>query len=88
MARIGGEEFVIILPGATSELAYTMAENLRKDLFHTPCQIDSFHVPLTASFGVGVADWSVDLTPNDTFHRVDLACYQAKTEGRNKVVRA
>jgi len=88
IARIGGEEFVIILPGATTELAYTMAENLREDLSDTPCQIDSFQVTLTASFGVGVVDWSVDRTPNDTFHRVDLACYQAKTEGRNKVVRA
>ena len=88
VARIGGEEFVVILPGTTSELAYAIGENLRRDLYATPCQVDSQKIQITASIGVGVADWAKDKMPADTFHRIDLACYQAKTEGRNFVVRA
>ncbi|MFZ6693705.1 GGDEF domain-containing protein [Undibacterium sp. SXout20W] len=88
MARIGGEEFVVILPGTTSELAYAIGENLRRDLFASPCQVETQKIQITASIGVGVADWAKDKIPADTFHRVDLACYQAKTQGRNFVVRA
>ncbi|MFZ6846989.1 GGDEF domain-containing protein [Undibacterium sp. RuRC25W] len=88
IARIGGEEFVVILPNTPVELAYIIAENLRSDLQQTPCLIDTLSVPFTASIGVGLADWAKDKIPADTFHRVDLACYQAKTKGRNLVVRS
>ena len=85
VARIGGEEFVAILPGITSELAYSMAENLRRVLADMPCEIATQKINITASIGVGIADWTRDKTPADTFQRVDKACYQAKDEGRNFV---
>ncbi|MFZ6863525.1 GGDEF domain-containing protein [Undibacterium sp. Ji67W] len=85
VARIGGEEFVAILPGITIELAYTVAEKLRRVLEEMPCEIATQKIYLTASIGVGIADWGRDKIPADTFHRVDKACYQAKNEGRNFV---
>jgi len=88
VARIGGEEFVVILPGINNELAYSMAENLRCVLEEMPCEIATQKIYFTASIGVGIADWSRDGTPADTFQRVDKACYQAKEQGRNFVKRA
>ncbi|MFZ6752466.1 GGDEF domain-containing protein [Undibacterium sp. Dicai25W] len=85
VARIGGEEFVAILPGVTNELAYSMAENLRHVLAEMPCEIATQKIYLTASIGAGIADWTKDKTPADTFQRVDKACYQAKEQGRNLV---
>jgi len=86
LARIGGEELVVVLPGCTPEDALRMAEAFREDVEQSPCTIGGNEVRMTVSIGVGSADWDVDLGPAGTFARVDVACYQAKTSGRNRVV--
>lgn len=87
IARIGGEEFIVILPCTTIELSCAIAESLRVDLLQHPCVFEGESIPMTVSIGVGVADWIQDETPAATFSRVDQACYQAKREGRNRVVK-
>jgi diguanylate cyclase (GGDEF)-like protein len=86
IARIGGEEFVAVLPGLSSEDAARMAEQLREDLQTLPCKWQDLSIPMTVSIGVGSANPALDARPEETFARVDAACYEAKTSGRNRVL--
>ena len=43
---------------------------------------------MTVSVGVGSASWRADTNPEATFARIDAACYEAKSAGRNRVTRA
>jgi diguanylate cyclase (GGDEF)-like protein len=86
LARIGGEEFVAVLPGTTTRDAERMAETVRAELELRPCEWEGKSLPMTVSVGVGSADWVADAAPQATFARVDAACYDAKTAGRNRVV--
>ncbi len=83
IARLGGEEFVVVLPGTTQEAAMTFSEQLRATLAATPCRFDGVEIPLTVSIGVSVLDETVG--PEVTFKRADAACYAAKDAGRNRV---
>ncbi len=78
-ARIGGEEFAILLPHETPESARIVAERLREAIAHYKDDI-----PCTVSIGVAVSGKSV----NDFLHllkRADTVLYQAKQSGRNCV---
>jgi len=88
LARIGGEEFVAVLPGLNASDAERMAEALRAKVQERPCEWQGKTLPMTVSVGVGCASWSVDPKPESTFARVDAACYEAKVTGRNRVVLA
>ena len=87
LSRIGGEEFVVVLPGTPLDHAADLAEKFRADLAATPCTWDGQSIHLTVSIGAGVADWEKDTSPDATFARVDRACYLAKDRGRDRVVR-
>lgn len=86
VARIGGEEFIMMLPATTANVAQKMAEQLRLTVQATPCCLDQLQVNMTVSVGVGVVNWDLDDKPETTFERVDHACYLAKYAGRNCVV--
>lgn len=81
LARWGGEEFAILLPQTGLKGAGLVAEKVRLHL-------EAFHHPgigqVTSSFGVATLKHSERW--ESWFKRVDLALYQAKAEGRNKVV--
>lgn len=83
LARWGGEEFIILLPETTVENAENVAEKIRIAITEHHFE----HIgSLSASFGVT----EVSLTSNttrDAIQKADTALYQAKAEGRNKVVR-
>ncbi|MBS2024059.1 MAG: GGDEF domain-containing protein, partial [Deltaproteobacteria bacterium] len=88
LARVGGEEFVAVLPGSTIESAAQLAERFRESLERAPCTFEGRALPMTVSVGVGGIEVPADATPEATFARVDRACYWAKTLGRNRVVLA
>jgi diguanylate cyclase (GGDEF)-like protein len=88
LARIGGEEFVAVLPGSKANDALDMAERFRATLADSPCPWEGQTLEMTVSIGAGSANWSMDRNPSATFARVDLACYEAKTRGRNRVALA
>lgn len=86
VARIGGEEFIMMLPATTAEAAQAMAEQVRSALELDPCSVDQLQIKMTVSIGVGVVHFSNDTDPEKTFDRIDHACYLAKNAGRNCVV--
>ena len=88
IARIGGEEFVVILPDISMAQALVVADQLRLDLMQHPCLFAEQPIAMTVSIGVGCADWQSDTDASATFSRVDRACYQAKNDGRNRVLPA
>lgn len=78
--RIGGEEFLILLPGQDLPSAAIVAERLVEDVAAAP--IDG--LPLTMSAGVATAQGS-DLLLEPLMKRADVALYAAKAGGRNRV---
>ena len=88
IARIGGEEFVIIMPDTPVTAAATKAEAVRQTLAASPCRHEGAEIAFTVSIGVGMVDPEVDESPDATFNRVDHACYEAKRAGRNRVIAA
>lgn len=82
--RIGGEEFLILLPNTTLEEAAKIAESLRAKLELTPLIYDGKTIKLTASFGV--AQLKDEQTLNQLIEEADKKLYTAKREGRNRVV--
>ena len=86
-ARYGGEEFVILLPETSLEDAVTLADVIRervrrKRIVNRSTGQDMGEI--TVSIGVGC--YLAGELPNDLFTRADAALYQAKNEGRNRVV--
>ena len=79
LCRVGGEEFIIILPYLRLENATTLAEKLRKTV-----EQSKEIVPITISFGV--AQYIQGETKEQLYKRLDDALYTAKEEGRNRVV--
>jgi diguanylate cyclase (GGDEF)-like protein len=81
--RYGGEEFLILVPGADRESAAALAERVRLAV-----QDDSTVGPwhLTVSAGVAVADRFSASSPLGLLRRADAALYGAKRAGRNRVV--
>ncbi len=81
VARLGGEEFAILLPDTTGRDAAAIAEDLRKAIASHPWAPGS----LSASFGVAAADGAeTDVTT--LIEQADRALYHAKRSGRNRVV--
>ena len=85
VARMGGEEFIILLSNTPPQGAVALAEKLRKTLHSNPMMIDDLAIPLTASFGVsGYADKQQG-TIEALYAAADKALYTAKNSGRNRV---
>ncbi len=84
VARVGGEEFMLLLPDTPLAGAVDLAERLRERLAARPIAIAGECVPVTASFGVREFDRKSD--PERLTTEVDNALYGAKRRGRNCVV--
>ncbi len=84
--RLGGEEFVIIMPGTDLLHAMQVAERLRTCIATEPFRVNaSDKLTVTASVGVAALENDED-TPETLFKRADVALYSAKRNGRNRVV--
>lgn len=82
--RIGGEEFVIILPGCQSDKAVLLAEICRDAIASIDTAASGTVFPLTASFGVSGSETS-GYQLKQLLSNADKAMYQAKQSGRNQV---
>lgn len=84
LARIGGEEFAVLLPNTDAWGAAMVAERVREAIAGTPPVTAAGRLNLTASIGV-TALYRSDRTPDAALERADRALYSAKDEGRNRV---
>jgi len=84
VARIGGEEFAVLLPSTDLEGAHTVAERFCRRLAASPASTAAGEVPCTVSAGIATMDdCGGDL--NVLMQRADQALYAAKAAGRNRV---
>ena len=85
LARIGGEEFLIMLRDVELQQAMSIAEELREYIAATPFDLgDGNHQRITASFGICQTAAAI-LDVSELFAHVDSALYQAKSNGRDRV---
>ena len=86
VARIGGEEFVIILPQTNAQNAYLFAERLREKIQQLDIVIEENVIKFTVS--IGVSQWQNNSfsSAEDFIADADKSLYQAKDQGRNRVV--
>ncbi len=85
-ARYGGEEFLIILPETTREEAQAVAERLRKRLSLYPFRIDSRKEDVQFTISVGISTFpEYSQSGDELITLADMALYQAKKEGKNRV---
>ena len=84
VARIGGEEFCILLPVATKEMGLMVANSAREAFSKHQFRNIPNDTFFTASFGI--AQIQADDTYEHLFKRADAALYEAKQSGRNRCV--
>ncbi|PWK69846.1 PleD family two-component system response regulator [Aminobacter sp. AP02] len=85
--RFGGEEFVIVMPDTEGALAEMVAERIRAEVAKTPFAIGGAEMGVSVTVSVGVSSlWPEGDSVAGLMKRADLALYDAKTRGRNRVV--
>lgn len=90
VARYGGEEFVIVLPGTSQADAIQVGEKVRKDIedlkvAHASSDVSKY---ITVSVGTATVIPEKNMIPASLVEQADKALYQAKKNGRNRVVSA
>jgi diguanylate cyclase (GGDEF)-like protein len=80
-ARLGGEEFAVLLPRTAPDDAVALAERLRVALEHSQIDIGSGFIQVTASLGLSPLEGDAV----GVLARADVALYEAKRSGRNRV---
>ena len=90
IARLGGEEFIVVLPDINLDMAIQVAERLRKGICSEPFKVGTPAAPLDINVSVSVGAMLIDVrqsevTTEQVLKRVDDELYKAKGAGRNCV---
>ena len=85
VTRFGGEEFCVLLPYANAVVAQRIAERLRKVVQDQVVMSRGHVLRLTVSIGCFSAIPQMGQLPEEWLERADLALYDAKRQGRNRV---
>ncbi|VVT11396.1 PAS domain S-box-containing protein/diguanylate cyclase (GGDEF) domain-containing protein [Sphingomonas sp. EC-HK361] len=86
LARIGGEEFALLLPGAGLAQAQVVCDRIRTAVSSAP--ITYAGVTLLVTVSGGVAPWGAGADRQETLREADIALYRAKREGRDRLALA
>jgi diguanylate cyclase (GGDEF)-like protein len=84
LARLGGEEFALLLPETRAPEAAAFAEELRRRIEAAPLALDDTVLRITVSIGIAEAERGMARI-SDLMKRADKALYEAKRAGRNRV---
>jgi diguanylate cyclase (GGDEF)-like protein len=84
ISRWGGEEFLILLPGANLQKAKELAEKLRKSVQDTSIIFNEKRVAITMTFGI--YNYNSNITLEEAVNNADRALYDGKRKGKNCVV--
>lgn len=82
IGRIGGEEFAILLPGASERDALRVADRIRERCKRE--SLDGSEPPLRFSASFGITEWQDEDSPMNMVERADMALYRAKRAGRDR----
>ncbi len=86
LARIGGEEFAVIMPGQQLQAALAICERLRQTVDEQSFHYQEDGRELEVTISIGVAEWQPDRREmSDLLKAADEKLYQAKSDGRNRV---
>ena len=85
-ARVGGEEFAVLLRGANLRSAARVGERLRVAVATAPVHFDGNQIPVSVSVGCVTTAEEPEPTAQSLVDRVDARLYRAKRCGRNRVV--
>ena len=80
LGRLGGEEFLVLLPDTDAEAAGHVAERMR-------AEVAGADTPVSITVSIGIATWDGE-APEELLHRADEALYAAKDAGRDRVTAA
>ena len=83
LGRLGGEEFVILLPASEPAVATLVAKKIMRTIRETPLRTNRGSVPMTVSIGIAAAHPGMSI--DDALKRADSALYQAKERGRDRL---
>ena len=84
-ARLGGEEFVVLIPQSDAHNATFLAEKIRSSIEENEVRFEGTRIPVTASIGITQHNRKETETMKSILSRADKALYMAKTQGRNRV---
>ena len=85
LARVGGDEFVVVLPDTGRQGAITFAERLRCNVAEHRVQAGDQRLEITISVGVALAKGSDPFSIEQLLGEADRALYKAKSSGRNRI---
>jgi len=89
VGRFGGEEFAVLLPDIEQEEAYIVAERIRVAIEASCFDVPTTQTPVKTTISLGIASYPQDgETVTELIHQADVAVYQAKMDGRNRIVSA
>jgi diguanylate cyclase (GGDEF)-like protein len=83
VARVGGEEFALILPGMPCDAAFAFCETMRQAVESNDWR--ELHAELQVTLSIGLAQWDGTVGPDELLQSADAQLYRAKNAGRNQV---
>jgi two-component system cell cycle response regulator len=85
LCRLGGEEFVLVMPNVDAVAAARIAERARQAIEQEAFVMAATGQAIAVTASIGLAERRDDADPHQLYRRADQALYRSKAEGRNRV---